>query len=247
MLIVREIMRIAICDDEKYYQNYLAQNIETYLNQKSISFNIQFYQSGEELLNQSEIHLLYDVIFLDINMQGIDGIQTAKRIREQSTSTIIVFVTAYVSYALEGYSVEPIRYLVKNTSQFDSAIIECMDAIRRRIYLREETQKFQFREGMREVSLNNIIYIESDLHKIYMVIKEEVVKKYTMYGKLNDLEAQLDTSRFIRIHQSFIVNICHIDSIKNYQMKLDTQEILPISKQKYKEAKRSYATFVGEV
>lgn len=101
-------MRIAICDDEKYYQNYLAQNIETYLNQKSISFNIQFYQSGEELLNQSEIHLLYDVIFLDINMQGIDGIQTAKRIREQSTSTIIVFVTAYVSYALEGYSVEPI-------------------------------------------------------------------------------------------------------------------------------------------
>lgn len=239
-------MRIAICDDEKYYRDYLKAHIESYLYKENISFDLQFYQSGEELLDQSDNDRNYDVIFLDINMHGMDGIQTAKRIREQSATIIIVFVTAFVSYALEGYSVEPIRYLVKNTPQFDASIIECMDAIRKRIYQREETQKFQFREGVKEIPLSRIIYIESNLHKIYMVIKEDTVKRYTMYGKLNDLESQLG-SRFIRIHQSYIVNMNHIDYMKNYQMKMDTQEILPISKQKYKDIKMSYAAFAGEV
>lgn len=96
---------------------------------KDISSEIDMFNSGKELLGLGTDLLGYNIIFLDINMDEMDGIMTAHKIREYSMDIYIVFVTAYVNYSLEGYKVDATRYLLKNTINFDESIYECMDTI----------------------------------------------------------------------------------------------------------------------
>ena len=106
-------MKIAICDDEKEFRDLIRVYIEDYLNTKDILYTIDTFISGEKFLNET-FPSEYSIIFLDINMEGMDGITTAKKIRERGINSYIVFVTAYIDYSLEGYKVGAVRYLLKN-------------------------------------------------------------------------------------------------------------------------------------
>lgn len=123
------MLRIAICDDEKLFRENIKKYVLKYLSEKDISSEIDMFNSGKELLGLGTDLLGYNIIFLDINMDEIDGIMTAHKIREYSMDIYIVFVTAYVKYSLEGYKVDATRYLLKNTINFDESIYECMDTI----------------------------------------------------------------------------------------------------------------------
>ena len=99
------------------------------MKEKEISCEIDTFSSGKELLELGIELIQYDIIFLDINMDEIDGIVTAQKIREYSSEIFIVFVTAYINYSLEGYKVDAARYLLKNNTNFEESIYECMDSI----------------------------------------------------------------------------------------------------------------------
>ena len=90
---------------------------------------IDEFESGNEFINLGINMTKYDIVFLDINMDEIDGIETAQEIRKVSNDIFIVFVTAFISYAVEGYSVNAIRYILKNNENFAELIFECIDAI----------------------------------------------------------------------------------------------------------------------
>ena len=104
------MLRIAICDDEKLFRENIKKYVLKYLSEKDISSEIDMFNSGKELLGLGTDLLGYNIIFLDINMDEIDGIMTAHKIREYSMGIYIVFVTAYVNYSLEGYKVDATRY-----------------------------------------------------------------------------------------------------------------------------------------
>lgn len=127
------MFRIAICDDEKPFRDSVKKFVEKYLCEKNISYDIDTFASGKELLELGIELVQYDIIFLDINMDEIDGIVTAQKIREYSSEVYIVFVTAYIDYSLEGYKVDAARYLLKNNTYFDDSIYECMDTILRKM------------------------------------------------------------------------------------------------------------------
>ncbi len=99
----------------------------------------------------------YTAIFLDINMEKIDGIKAAEKIREVSRKVFIVFVTAYVTYSLEGYRLDAVRYLLKSNVNFPGTVNECMDAIMDKLNYSVTKREFDFKEGKKEISLESIL------------------------------------------------------------------------------------------
>ena len=241
------MLRIAVCDDESYFSQLIKKYIETFLWKKELEFRIDIFNSGEELLEIGSELINYNIFFLDIDMEKINGVRVAQKIREYGFESYIVFVTAYIDYSLEGYKVDAIRYLLKNNLNFEATIHECMEAIFEKMNYVVSKKIFSFNEGEKKVALERILYIESRLHKLEFHIIEEEMKIYTMYGTLNELEKEMKEFRFVRIHQSYLVNLKHIKEIKDYQVILSNNEQLVIPKARYRKVKDTFISYKGEL
>lgn len=155
------MLRIAICDDEQFYREKIRMLLERYFEKSDLQYELAAFASGEDFLKACENRVKYDIVFMDISMEELDGMQTAQQIRAFHSDTEIVFVTAFLDYALEGYKVNAIRYILKD--MLDGAVVECMDAI---LQKRKAAQvKFSFMEGERKMYTENILYVESRKHK----------------------------------------------------------------------------------
>lgn len=243
----RQLLKIAICDDESYFRENIKEAIVNYMERKETSFHIDTFSSGNEFIDLGMEMIQYTIIFLDINMDGTDGITVAKKIRKISNEVFIVFVTAYVNYTLEGYKVDAIRYLLKDNTNFQDTLDECMDAISNKLDYKTAKKEFKFNEGIQRISLERIIYIESRLHKLEFHIMEEDLKVYTMYETLNQIEKRLESNEFIRIHQSFLVNLKYIKKIVRYKAILGNGTELMIPKARYKGVKDAFLIYQGEI
>ena len=107
--------------------------------------------------------------------------------------------------------------------------------------------KFNFNEGTRNISLERILYIESRLHKLEFNIMEDRLNKYSIYGKLDEIENELDDKNFLRIHQSYLVNMKHIVKISRYEAVLNNGARLEIPKTRYKSAQEIFVSYKGEI
>lgn len=189
----------------------------------------------------------YTIIFLDINMKDVDGIMAAESIRHVSREIFIVFVTAYVDYSLEGYRLDVVRYLLKGSANFQNKVNECMDAIMDKMNYSVTKREFDFIEGKREISLDRLLYIESKLHKLEFHVMEDTMKVYIMYETLNAQEDRLADNGFIRIHQSYLVNVKHIKNVVRYKATLTNKVELVISKARYAYVKKHFIAYQEEV
>lgn len=241
------MFRIAICDDEQYFSEHIKKYVEEYLTSKTLEFEMDVYSSGNGLLSIGTDITKYSVIFLDINMSETDGIVTAQKIREFSLDIFIVFVTAYIKYSLEGYKVNATRYILKNNVNFKENIYECMDTILERMNGIVLKKTFRFIELEKTVMLDKLIYVESKKHILQFHVMENQLEIYTMRGTLNELENELAKLGFLRIHQSFLVNIKHIKNMKCYKVILDNDKELIIPKPRYKEVKNLFIAYKGEM
>lgn len=234
-------MRIAVCDDEKFYREKITALLQKYLSGHQLDSVIDIFCSGEEFLSQSSNAVKYDIVFMDINMEQTDGIETAMRIRAFQSNTYIVFVTAFIKYALDGYKVNAVRYIMKDT--LDAAISECMDAILQKMQLRQIS--FSFIEGEKKLYTDNLLYVESKKHKSVFYYQEEQLTKYQIYEKLDDIEKVLNGAGFLRLHKSYLVNMRHIRKISNYIAELSTGEELPIPRIRYQAVKQKFVEYKG--
>lgn len=242
------MFRIAICDDEDYFRQDLQELVSTYMTAQDYTFQIDTFSSGEEFMSMGMEMINYTIVFLDINMNEVNGVTVAKEIRKISRNTFIVFVTAYVDYALEGYKIDVIRYLLKDNSSIRNAIRECMDAIVEKMDYVVVKKEFTFHEGgCKAVSLERLLYIESKLHKLEFHIMEDSLKTYTMYATLNEVEKDLENMGFIRVHQSFLVNLKYIKDVIRYKVVLANGIELAIPKARYKDVKDTFITYQGEL
>ncbi len=242
------MLKIAICDDEKFFKTKMKKNVEKYLGKEKIVCEVDCFDSGVQLLEKGESIAEYDMIFLDINMQEIDGIETAKCIRNYYPEVFLIFVTAYVQYSPEGYKVNAIRYLLKDNESFDDAFKECMDAILKKLDLKKEKYMFDFLDGKKEVLLDEIVYIESNLHKLtFQVDTGKTIASYYMYDRLDNISEQIQSRRFCRIHKSYLVNLKYVDDIIRYQVILKDGHRLNVAKPRYMTVKNAYISFQGEM
>lgn len=234
------MLRIAICDDEQFYREKIRMLLERYFEKSDLQYELAAFASGEDFLKACENRVKYDIVFMDISMEELDGMQTAQQIRAFHSDTEIVFVTAFLDYALEGYKVNAIRYILKD--MLDGAVVECMDAI---LQKRKAAQvKFSFM-GERKMYTENILYVESRKHKSVFFYMETEIVMYQIYEKLDTIEAKLSGCGFLRIHKSYLVNLKHIRKISNYIAVLSTGEELPVPRLRYQAVKEAFVEYKG--
>ena len=241
------MIKIAICDDESLFTEELRELLSGYMMEKGLVFEIDTYSSGEALIELGIEVVRYNIVFLDINMDEVDGIKTAEMIRKVSREVFIVFVTAYVDYSLEGYRLDVVRYLLKGNANFQSNVNECMDAIIDKMNYSVIKRKFDFKEGRKEIVLDRLLYIESNLHRLEFHVMEDDEIIYTMYEILNVMDDMLSENGFIRTHQSYLVNVKCIKNVARYKVVLTNGVELPIPKVRYTEVKKKFIACQGEV
>lgn len=241
------MFRIAICDDESHFRKRIREILIDYMDKNGCLYEIDEFESGKDFVNLGIEIVKYKIVFLDINMDEMDGMETAQKIREVSSDIFIAFTTAFVNYAFEGYRVDAVRYILKNNVNFSELVFECMDAINMKMNYIVKKKIFDFNEGKKNISLERLLYIESRLHKLEFYIMEDRLNMYSLYGTLNDLEKELADSTFIRIHQSYLVNMKHIAKVSRYVALLSNGIKLEIPKARYKFVEETYVFYKGEL
>ena len=241
------MIKIAVCDDEQYFRERMKCMISKYMEKKCYEYVIADFESGEEFLKACSEKMDYTVVFLDVNMKEINGMETARAIRCLSTDTYIVFVTAFLSYVLEGYKVNALRFLLKEDANLEGSMRECLDAVIADMNYKEVRFGFDFQQGRKELCVDRILYVESRLHKVIFFVTEDGIKEYYLYDKLDNIEKMLTAYGFYRIHQSFLVNMKYVKKVERYRALLQNGMELSISKRYYKEFEIQYIKMQGDI
>lgn len=230
------MIKIAICDDIASEREELQSILLMIQNtEQNWNFDITQYESGELLFMDLQEQRIFDLIFLDIYMDGMSGMEIAQKIRKRKMETPIVFLTASPDFALESYDVNAFGYLLKPIDADKlTAVLE-----RLLVYYNRPRVSIQCDRKRRYLFLDEIMYVESQNHNIYIhLVKGETL---TSGEKLNALEEKLD-NRFLRTHQSFLVNMCFItDVVEDFILKDGTR--IPIRKRQHKAISDAYYRF----
>ncbi len=234
-------MKVLVCDDEPLFAEGLKQNILNILDKPTWRVSVDCVSDLEQMakINAEQ----YDVAFLDIDMGKLNGIELGRRLRVSSSDIILVFVTNYVQYSLDGYEVHALRYLLKD--HLEEKLPECLDAVISAY--RKERRHIRFSSENNEIDVMpvHIVYAETEGRhlKIHMVneLRAEMVVSMTM----SDLTELLQERGFLRIHQSYLVNMAYIQRIKSTGVWLNDDTKLPISARNYKYLKQEYLHWKG--
>ncbi len=222
---VSVMIKIGICDDDWKSAEAIQKYLELLGKKYQYKLELEVYASGEELICGYEEGNRFDLIYLDIEMKGIDGIETARWIREQHYHMILIYVSSYDTYLKQLFEVEPFRFLQKPVS------LEAFEEVFLKAVQRIEEQKgeyFRFQSGRNMINLlcREILYIESAGRK---VIVHTVNHTYEYYDKLDHVEEQLSAFRFVRIHKAYLVNMDNIEAFQYERLSLKDGTILNIS------------------
>ena len=231
---------IAICDDSESILANTRNLIRKYASETEQEIKICEYTSGVQLLDKYTGN--YDIIFLDVKMPFMDGIQTAKEIRGRDKDVSIIFLTSLLQYALEGYKVDAASYIIKPIG-YKRMKMELDLWRRRHIGDNEEFLVVKNDNGFYKIILKDIIYIETEHRNVLIHTKEG---KFLCYKKLKVLEAELKEAGFSRCHSSYIVNLAYVESVEKMDARLLIGSMIPISKNKKRDFMKSLANYWGE-
>ncbi len=203
-----KMLRIAICDDDTTFASSLETTVVQEGQYMGIRAETDVFSDGETLVAGIRKGFRYEIIFIDIEMEHVNGIDAARCIRELDRSVLLIYVSGYDQYLKELFEVEPFRFLSKP-----------LDKNRFRRYFRDACQRiresdafyqFTFNKEIRKVALKDVVYFESHNRVVQIFLENGSNEQF--YGKLNDVESSLTKSQkfFLRIHQSFLVNYDYI-------------------------------------
>ena len=231
-------MRIAICDDEKNIRELIANKV---LKQYPEA-EIVFFSSGEELLLSDKY---IDILFLDIQMSGRNGMETARELRKKDKNVIVIFVTAVEEYVFQAFDVGAFNYIVKPIDDMRFADILCraMDARGlQSIATKEPEEKYVMinNSGVHtKVILDEIVYAEVFNRK---VVIHKMNDEIEYYGKMSDLEA-LTGDSFFRPHRAYLINFKYVEKYDATTIYLEKGTVL-MAKQNYPEFVKKYMKYI---
>ena len=231
------MLSIAICDDEKNICDYLEKRTRECLAKYDMEAHISIFSDGSALLKYCRQNpTSFDIIFLDIKMRTINGVECAKGLRDEGVNSLIVFVTSSAEYVFSGYEARAFRYILKTDLEnaFDHIFGECLGELKKQItdFYTIETPSLAKR-----IPLDEIIYFESKLRLVKLHTKNEEI---SFYDKLDHIEKELGKKDFLRIHQSFLVNATKIKSLTKEEIVLNSGATLPVSKSRANAVREAY-------
>lgn len=222
------MINIAICDDEMYISDKIKSMAVNFFAGKKMEIAISQFTSGEELLRCDKS---IDILFLDIQMSGMDGMETARKLRSQNYTGYLIFITVLKEMVFHSFEVQAYDYLVKPIER------ECFEKTMERLMTSMQTSseaKLLVQKGYEYsfISFADIIYCEIINRKIYLYLKSGEIIDY--YDKMDNLEAKLD-GRFFKCHRSYFINLNYLQSYKNGTAIMSDGSRIPVSRLRSKE------------
>lgn len=220
------MLRVAICDDEKTICTWLEDMVLEIGKGTNQEIETEVYYSGEELCNYLYEGNRYDLIFLDIELYKINGVEVGKIIREKLKDelTQIVYISGNESYAMKLFEIRPLNFLIKpfNKEKIEDVLLKALKL------LHKENKFFEYKNNNITFSifLKDILYFESHGRKVNIILNNE---KKSFYGKLSTVEEQIHNQDFIMIHKSYLINLNHCIEYTYEYVKMSNEEILTIS------------------
>ncbi len=230
-------MRIAICDDEKFFRDTLKSTLDKYARERAFDFVYTEFSSGELLLASNTD---FDLIFMDYQMRTINGIDTVDKMRKRNDKTIVVFITSYPQVAMESIKVQPHRFLSKpiEHEKFYEALDSFIELYNSDAYVLvydEENDK------MKRLAEWDILYAEAD--NIYCKVVT-VDNCYLYKNTLSDFEEQLKSDFFYRSHRSYLINMNFVDNYSNSEIIFENGERALLTKIKHFDFQKTYMAFL---
>ncbi|MBO3446192.1 LytTR family DNA-binding domain-containing protein [Clostridium sp. CCUG 7971] len=229
------MLKIAICDDEINILNKTKSIVEDYLQSKA---QIHTYLSGEELIKD---YINFDIVFLDIDMKGINGIETAKRIREKDKLVKIIYVTNYTDYTSSAFSVHAFGYIVKPVCEKDihHQLEEALSYMHEEV---SEVLEFNTTEGIVRIDIKDIYYFEYKLRKVIMKCRDY---SYIIKDKISEIGSNMEKYSFMMPHKSFSINLYNVKSVKGYDIHMMDGSIIPLSQKKSTQFRQSLNIYLS--
>lgn len=227
--------RIAIVEDEEIHYDVLNGHIANFSNESNKVFDVTWYKSPLVFLDSFKMQ--YDIIFLDIRMPGMDGMQLARAIRKTDPKVVIVFITSLAQYAIEGYSVNAMDYVLKPVSYEEFKLK--ITRILHKVATHEETTILCSRDKTKfKINIDNVYYLESNIHQ---VIVHTLDGEYYRYGSMSEMEKELKDRNFKKINSCFLVNMLYVSGVKKDECIMKNGDSLKISRSHVKEISSLFA------
>ena len=222
------MLSIAVCDDEVIECCNMAKRIKEIMEEMKMPCIIRQFRSGGELLQALES---FDIVFLDIIMQELDGMKTAQIFREKASDKVLIFVSSSREYVFEAYDVEAFQYLLKPVegrklkSVLRKAVLKTEKRTQEFIIVSRDRQK-------KKLFLDDIYYFEIKGRMVDVHGPEGI---FTYYKQIGELEDKLRDKGFFRCHKSYLINLKYVDVYNRQEVILENGETIVIAKRRYEE------------
>ncbi|MEG1719568.1 MAG: LytTR family DNA-binding domain-containing protein [Clostridia bacterium] len=232
-------MNIAIVDDSTNDRKSILNFFQQYVQEYSRYIRLFVYENGEKFLSTADLSDI-DVLFLDIYMEKLTGIDVAHKVRDKNCTFPIVFITSSNDYAVKSYEVRAFDYIVKPIT-YDK-IVTAMDLLQKESAISSRIITVKEGREMRKVALSDILYVDYDNHYIQIHTKNSIISTYI---KFLDFEQMLKPfSNFITCYRCLIVNMDFIEKIEENFFLLNNGEYIPINRNNSKEIKKIYTNYI---
>lgn len=230
-------MNIAICDDEKIYRNKIERLVDEYFADKKLEYDCKQFSCGKELAEDVQV---YDIVFLDIEMEEMSGIETAKVLNKKNRHTVIFIITAYHKYLDDAMDLNVFRYIDKpiDKDRFFKGLEKAITLI--------NNNDLTFKTVDNElitISKNDVICVEVMKKKVTV---STVDRDFVAREKMDFFRNNLTASYFAIPHKSYIVNFNFVRKFKRDEIELNGNRIVAIAPKKQAEIKKQFVAFIGE-
>ena len=234
------MIRIALVEDDPAYAEQLLSYLKEYEKESKERISVQTFSDGEDIV--TEYRADYDIILMDVEMKFMDGMSAAEEIRKVDTEVVIIFITNMAQYAIRGYAVDALDYVLKPVSYF--AFSQRLSRAIGRMKKRETKMiMVSMKGGTVRINIANIYYIESQGHTL---ILHTILGDYETTGTMKEMEEKLADMNFCRGNKGYLINLAHVDGITD-GCAMVKGERLVLSRARKKEFMEELTKYWGEV
>lgn len=234
------MVRIAIVEDDKNYAEALIKYVMRYEKESNQKFVISKFEDGEDITEDYKAK--YDIILMDIEMQFMDGMTAAKEIRKLDTEVVIIFITNTPQYAMKGYAVDALDYVLKpiNYYAFSQRIDRALSRMKNRA---SKYISLTYKNGMKKLAISDILYIEVINHSlVYHTLEDD----YSIRGTMKEAEENLKEEKFFRCNKCYLIHLEYVNGFDGNYVLVGKEQV-QVSRSKKKELLDVLNNYMNEV
>ena len=236
------MIHVALVEDDRNYAESLTEHLRHYEADSGEKIKITVFEDGEDIATDYKAE--YDIILMDIEMRFMDGMTAAEKIREHDSEVVIIFITNMPQYAIKGYLVDALDYVLKPVSYF--AFSQRID--RALVRMKKRDRKYltiAVKGGMQKIDISQIYYVEVQDH---LLIYHTTEGNFVTKGTIRDAESQLDAKRFFRCNRCYLVNLEYVDNYMGSDVSVngDTIQVSRSRRKPFLDALNEYLNEVGK-